>query len=116
MVAEFIVSLKFTVTVVLVSIPVAPPAGVLPVMVGGTPACVSVCVSPATVSVPVLAFAPALACTLNEAEPLSPVPLDEVVTQPTLLEADQEQPLCVQTSTLPDPPEEVKDWLSGVVR
>jgi hypothetical protein len=97
------VSLKFTVTVVLVSIPVAPPAGVLPVMVGGAPACVTVWVRPAIVSVPVLAFTPALAVTVKVAVPL-PVPLEVVVIQEgALLVAVQAQPPCVATVTLPDP-------------
>jgi ABC-type dipeptide/oligopeptide/nickel transport system permease subunit len=116
MVAGFIVSLKVTVIAVLVSTPVAPPAGLWPVIVGGAPAWVTVWVRPAIVSVPVLAFAPVLAATLKDAKPLSPAPLEDVVTQPTLLEADQEQPLCVHTSALPEPPEELKDWLLGVTR
>ena len=79
----------------------------------GAPACETVNVWPATVSVPVRA-APVFAATVNATEPL-PVPEAplEIVIQSALDEALQAQVLPAVTAVDPLPPEASTDWLAG---
>jgi len=70
------------------------------------PACVTVNVCPATVSVPVRELVPVFAAALKVTDPL-PVPLAPAVTvsQVAVLVAVQVQPAAAVTAVDPDPPE-----------
>ena len=78
----------------------------------GAPACVTVTVWPAIVTVPVRGAVPAFAVTENCAEP-APVALlpAVIVIQEALLVDVQPQPVLVLTVTLPDPAPDASDTL-----
>jgi hypothetical protein len=82
--------------------------------VQGTPACVTVKVTPAIVSVPVRDDVEVFAATLNVTPPPPEVfgpPPAVTVIQDTLLVADQEQSVGIVTVTTRVPPEEVSESL-----
>ena len=78
----------------------------------GTPACVTVTLWPAMVSVAVRAVAVVLATALNATVPL-PVPLapEVTVSQLALLAAVQAQPVGAVTDTEPVAAADVSDWV-----
>ena len=82
------------------------------VYVHGAPACVTVTVWPATVTLPVRGAVPAFAVTENLAEP-APVALlpAVIVIQGALLIDVHPQPVLVLTVTLPDPAPDASDTL-----
>src|SRR5205814_4556552 len=86
------------------------------VEVHGTPACVTVKVFPAIVSVPVRDVPAVFAATLNVTLPL-PEPDAPVVTviHVALLTAVHAQPVGAVTVVLPVPPAAATDWLVGEI-
>src|SRR5439155_1610012 len=86
------------------------------VEVHGTPACVTVKVLPATVSVPVRDVPAVFAAMLNVTLPL-PVPAAPVATviHASLLTAVHAHPVGAVTVVLPVPPPATTDWLVGEI-
>src|SRR5439155_1214563 len=106
---------------VTVSVPEPPPTATAcdagdSVEVHGTPACVTVKVLPATVSVPVRDVPAVFAATLNVTLPL-PEPDAPVVTviHASLLTAVHAHPVGAVTVVLPVPPPATTDWLAGEI-
>ena len=82
----------------------------------GTPACVTVNVWPAIVTVPERLVVAVLAATATATDP-DPVPLapDEMVSQPALLVEVHTQPVPALTETVVDCAEASSDWLDGEI-
>lgn len=103
-----------TVTVPVPAAPVTEAAVGETVKTHGTPACVTVNVTPAMVSVPVRDEVEVLAATLNVTPPLPDVfgpPPAVTVIHEALLVADQEQPVGIVTETTRVPPAEASESL-----